>query len=296
MDLSHGGHLTHGSPVSFSGKQFKIVHYHVEPQSERIDYDEVLRLAREHRPKLIVAGYSAYPRTIDWAAFRRAADEAGAYLVADMAHIAGLVAGGAHPSPVPFADVVTSTTHKTLRGPRGGLILCKQQHARAIDRAVFPMLQGGPHLSAIAAKAVCFLEAMQPDFRAYASQIVANSRALADGLQAHGFTLWSGGTDNHLLVVELRDRDYTGAQLAESLEVAGIITSKSTIPGDTRSPRQTSGVRFGTAALTTRGAREAHLRQAADLIARVAENVARRSALRRIGREVRALADELARV
>jgi glycine hydroxymethyltransferase len=296
MDLSHGGHLTHGSPVSFSGRQFKIVHYHVDAQSERIDYDEVRRLAREHRPKLIVAGYSAYPRTIDWSVFREAADEVGAYLVADMAHIAGLVAGGAHPSPVPYADVVTSTTHKTLRGPRGGLILCKEQHAKAVDRAVFPLLQGGPHLSAVAGKAVCFLEALQPEFKEYAAQIVANSRVLAEGLSERGFKLWSGGTDNHLLVVELTDRDYTGAQLAEALELAGIITSKSTIPGDTRSPRQTSGVRFGTAALTTRGASEGHLGRAADLIAQVADNIGKPAQLRRIGRDVQALAGELAKV
>jgi glycine hydroxymethyltransferase len=296
MDLSHGGHLTHGSPVSFSGKQFKIVSYHVDPAGERIDYDEVARLAREHRPKLIVTGYSAYPRTIDWAAFRRAADEVGAFLVADMAHIAGLVAGGAHPSPVPFADIVTTTTHKTLRGPRGGLILCKAAHARAVDRAVFPMLQGGPHLSAVAAKAVCFREAARPEFREYAARVVENSRALADGLLEQGFKLWSGGSDNHLLVVELQERSFTGAQLAVALETAGIITSKSTIPGETRSPRQTSGVRFGTAAVTTRGATPAQMHQVAGCIARVAENVKNPIELARIGREVRTLADALERV
>jgi glycine hydroxymethyltransferase len=296
MDLSHGGHLTHGSPVSFSGKQFKIVSYHVDPAGERIDYDEVARLAREHRPKLIVTGYSAYPRTIDWAAFRRAADEVGAFLVADMAHIAGLVAGGAHPSPIPFADIVTTTTHKTLRGPRGGLILCKAAHARAVDRAVFPMLQGGPHLSAVAAKAVCFREAARPEFREYAARVVENSRALADGLLEQGFKLWSGGSDNHLLVVELQDRSFTGAQLAVALEIAGIITSKSTIPGETRSPRQTSGVRFGTAAVTTRGATPAQMHQVAGCIARVAENIKNPTELTRIGREVRTLADALERV
>ena len=296
MDLSHGGHLTHGSPVSFSGKQFKIVSYHVDPQAEQIDFDEVTRLAREHRPKMIVAGYSAYPRTIDWAGFRRIADEVGAYLLADIAHIAGLVAGGAHPSPLPYADVVTTTTHKTLRGPRGGLILCRQQYARAVDRAVFPMLQGGPHLSQIAGKAVCFLEASQPEFKEYARQIVENSRALADGLVAEGFKLWSGGTDNHLLVVELGDRDFTGAQLAEALEVAGIITSKSTIPGETRSPRQTSGVRFGTAAVTTRGAGPDQMRRVADCIAQVARHLDQPGELRKIRRQVRSLADELATI
>ena len=296
MDLSHGGHLTHGSPVSFSGKQFNIVHYHVHPETELIDFDEVERLAREHRPKLIVAGYSAYPRIIDWAAFRRIADQVGAYLIADMAHIAGLVAGGAHPSPLPYADVVTTTTHKTLRGPRGGLILCTEEHAKAIDRAVFPMLQGGPHLSAIAAKAVCFREASKPEFKEYAGQIVANCRALAEGLLEYGFKLWSGGTDNHLLVIELLDRDYTGAQLARALETAGIITSKSTIPGETRSPRQTSGVRLGTPALTTRGATPEHMWRIAGFIARVADNVANDRELARIRREVKALVAELQKI
>src|SRR5918911_3650173 len=218
MDLSHGGHLTHGSPVSFSGKQFNIVHYHVHPETELIDFDEVERLAREHKPKMIVAGYSAYPRIIDWAAFRRAADRVGAYFWADIAHIAGLVAGGAHPSPIELADVVTTTTHKTLRGPRGGLILSKAQHARAIDRAVFPMLQGGPILGAVAARAVCFHEAMQPAFKTYSKQVVANAQALADEMLEHGLTLVSGGTDNHLLVVSLLDRAYTGAKLATALE------------------------------------------------------------------------------
>jgi glycine hydroxymethyltransferase len=296
MDLSHGGHLTHGSPVSFSGKQFKVVQYHVESDGERIDFDEAMKLAREHRPKMIVTGYSAYPRTIDWAQFRRIADEVDAYLLADMAHIAGLVAGGVHPSPVPYADVVTSTTHKTLRGPRGGLILCRAQHARAIDRAVFPMLQGGPHLSAIAAKAVCFREALQPEFRAYAQAIVDNCRALAEELTAFGFRLWSGGSDNHLLVVELTDRDLTGAQFAEALEEAGIITSKSTIPGETRSPMKTSGVRFGTPALTTRGATPDHMRRIAAVIHGVAEAVDRPAELRRLRRDVEAVAAELDRI
>jgi glycine hydroxymethyltransferase len=296
MDLSHGGHLTHGSPVSFSGKLFNVVSYHVDPQTERIDYDEVGRLAREHRPKLIVAGYSAYPRTIEWAPFREIADGVGAYFIADIAHIAGLVAGGQHPSPVPLADIVTTTTHKTLRGPRGGLILCKEEHARAVDRAVFPMLQGGPHLSQIASKAVCFLEASQPEFRDYARRIIENCRALAEGLLEHGFELWSGGTDNHLLVVKLFDRDFTGAQLAEALERAGIIVSKSTVPGETRSPRLTSGVRFGTAALTTRGATPEQMRLVADYIARVACSVDKPRDLARLRREVAALAGELARV
>jgi glycine hydroxymethyltransferase len=296
MDLSHGGHLTHGSPVSFSGKQFKVVSYHVDPGNEQIDFDEVERLARQHKPKLIVAGYSAYPRIIDWASFRRIADQVGAFFVADIAHIAGLVVAGVHPSPVSIADVVTTTTHKTLRGPRGGLLLCKQEHAKAIDRAVFPMLQGGPHLQQIAAKAVCFLEASQPYFEDYAQRIVENSRALARGLLEHGFTLWSGGTDNHLLVVELFDRDLSGAEMSEALEQAGIIVSKSTVPGETRSPRQTSGVRFGTAAVTTRGATPEHMRRVAIHIAEVAENVGKQRKLARIRREVRELAAELAKI
>ena len=296
MDLSHGGHLTHGSPVSFSGQIFKAVQYHVRGEGEEIDFDDVARAAREHRPKMIIAGYSAYPRLIDWQAFRRIADEVGAYFLADMAHIAGLVAGGVHPSPVPDADVVTTTTHKTLRGPRGGLILCKSEHARAIDRAVFPLLQGGPHLSAIAAKAVCFREAATPEFRAYAQQIVENSRALAAGLRDRGFKLWAGGSDNHLLVLELFDRAFTGAQLAEALETAGIITSKSTVPGETRSPRQTSGVRFGTAAVTTRGATTDQMRQVADCIARVADAVGKPRVLAGVRRDVRDLASQLEKI
>ncbi len=294
MELSHGGHLTHGSPVNFSGQQFKIVSYHVSPDTETIDFDEVARLAREHRPKVIVAGYSAYPRIIDWAAFRRVCDEVGAALLADIAHIAGLVAGGVHPSPVPYADVITTTTHKTLRGPRVALILCKSQYAKAVDRAVFPGIQGGPHLSAIAAKAVCFREALQPEFKQYAAQIVANARALAERLLEHGFRLWSGGTDNHLLVIELRDQPFTGAAFAKALERAGIIVSKSTIPGETRSPWQTSGVRLGTPALTSRGAVERDMRQIGDWIAQVRDNLSEEAALERIRLEVRALASGLA--
>jgi glycine hydroxymethyltransferase len=296
MDLSHGGHLTHGSPVSFSGKQFTFVSYHVDPDRQLIDYDEVARLAHEHRPQLIVAGASAYPRLIDWARFRQIADEVGALFMADMAHIAGLVAAGVHPSPVPYADIVTTTTHKSLRGPRGGLILSKAQYARAIDRTVFPMLQGGPILGAVAARAVCFHEAMQPSFREYSERIVKNAAALADEMLEHGLTLVSGGTDNHLLVVSLLDRAYTGAKLAEALERVGIITSKSTVPGETRSPRQTSGVRFGTPALTTRGATEEQMRQVARAVARVAadpEDVVR---LDEIHAEIRSIADRLEQI
>jgi glycine hydroxymethyltransferase len=296
MDLSHGGHLTHGSRASFSGQQFAFVSYHVRPDDETIDYDEVARLAEEHRPKMIVAGASAYPRVIDFARFREIADSVGAYFLADIAHIAGLVAAGVHPSPVPDADVVTTTTHKSLRGPRGGLILCRAEHAKAIDRAVFPMLQGGPILGAVAARAVCFLEAMQPEFKTYSEQIVKNARALAEGLRAGGLQLLSGGTDNHLLVVKLLDREYTGATLAQALERVGIITSKSTVPGETRSPRQTSGVRFGTPAVTTRGATEEQMRRVAELVVSVAEAPDDTGRLDEVRADVRQIAESLERI
>jgi glycine hydroxymethyltransferase len=296
MDLSHGGHLTHGSPVSFSGKQFHFVAYQVDPETHLIDYDQVAALAREHQPKMIVAGASAYPRIIDWARFREIADEVGALFMADMAHIAGLVAAGVHPSPVPYADIVTTTTHKSLRGPRGGLILSKAKHARAIDRAVFPMLQGGPILGAVAARAICFHEAMRPEFRTYSEQVVKNASALAGEMWDQGLSLVSGGTDNHLLVLSLLDRAYTGAKLAEALEAVGIITSKSTVPGETRSPRQTSGVRFGTPALTTRGATEAQMRQVARAVARIAadpDDTVRQDEIRA---EMRSIADGLEQI
>jgi glycine hydroxymethyltransferase len=296
MDLSHGGHLTHGSPVSFSGKQFKFSSYHVDPETHLIDYDEVARIAREEQPKLIVAGASAYPRFIDWARFREIADEVGALFMADIAHIAGLIAAGVHPSPVPYADVVTTTTHKSLRGPRGGLILSKTKYARAIDRAVFPMLQGGPILGAVAARAVCFHEAMRPEFKTYSEQIVKNAAALADEMYKLGLSLVSGGTDNHLLVLSLLDQPYTGAKLAEALEQAGIITSKSTVPGETRSPRQTSGVRFGTPAITTRGATEAQMRRVARGVARIAGDPDDATRVEEVGTEMRAIADSLAQI
>lgn len=293
MELSQGGHLTHGSPVSFSGKFYRFVHYGVDPVAETIDYDRVAALAREHRPKLIVAGASAYPRLIDWQRFREIADSVGARFMADIAHIAGLVAGGVHPSPVPYADVVTTTTHKSLRGPRGALILCTAELARDIDRTVFPGIQGGPHLSAVAAKAVCFLQAMQPEFRAYQEQVVANARALADGLLRGGLQLVSGGTDNHLLVVKLLDRDYSGRALARALESAGIITSMSTVPGETRKPSVTSGVRFGTPAVTTRGATPGHMQRVAQVVSSVAENPRDEAALERLRADVEAIAGEL---
>jgi len=296
MELSQGGHLTHGSPVSFSGKLYRFVHYGVDPATEYIDYDRVAELAREHRPRLIVAGASAYPRTIDWQRFREIADEVGALLMADIAHIAGLVAAGVHPSPVPLADVVTTTTHKSLRGPRGALILCKERHAKAIDRTVFPGIQGGPHLSAIAGKAVCFEEALQPDFKVYQQQVVDNARALAEGLVKGGMQLVSGGTDNHLLVVKLLDRDYSGKALARALEGAGIVTSMSTVPGETRKPAVTSGVRFGTPAVTTRGANERHMQRVAEVVSTIAENPSDVGAIERLRSEVEAIASELAEV
>jgi glycine hydroxymethyltransferase len=296
MELSQGGHLTHGSPVSFSGQFYNFVHYGVHSDSERLDYDALAELAEQHRPKLIVAGASAYSRFIDWRRMRAIADSVGARFMADIAHIAGLIAAGVHPSPVPFADVVTTTTHKSLRGPRGALILCKQDLARAIDRTVFPGIQGGPHLAAVAAKAVCFREAMQPEFRAYQQQVVENASALADGLLRGGMQLVSGGTDNHLLVIKLLDRSYSGRTLARALESAGIITSMSTVPGETRKPAVTSGVRFGTPAITTRGANAEHMQRVAQIVSTVAENPADEQALSRLRAEVEAIATELSPV
>jgi glycine hydroxymethyltransferase len=296
MELSQGGHLTHGSPVSFSGQLYNFVHYGVDPTSEYLDYDNLAALAQQHRPKLIVAGASAYSRIIDWPRIRKIADSVGARFMADIAHIAGLIAAGVHPSPVPVADVVTTTTHKSLRGPRGALILCKEEIARDIDRTVFPGIQGGPHLAAVAAKAVCFHEAMQPEFRAYQQQVIDNASALADGLLRGGMQIVSGGTDNHLLVVKLLDRSYSGRALARALESAGIITSMSTVPGETRRPAVTSGVRFGTPAITTRGATTSHMQRVAQVVSTVAENPADELALGRLRAEVEAIAGELSRV
>jgi len=296
MELSQGGHLTHGSPVSFSGQFYNFVHYGVDPESERLDYDNLSELAEQHEPKLIVAGASAYSRIIDWERIRAIADSVGARFMADIAHIAGLIAAGVHPSPVPVADVVTTTTHKSLRGPRGALILCKQEIAREIDRTVFPGIQGGPHLAAVAAKAVCFREAMQPEFRAYQQAVVDNAGALAEGLARGGMQIVSGGTDNHLLVVKLLDRSYSGRTLARALESAGIITSMSTVPGETRKPAVTSGVRFGTPAITTRGANTSHMQRVAQIVSTVAENPADEPALSRLRAEVEAIASELSPV
>ncbi|MEE2845853.1 MAG: serine hydroxymethyltransferase [Gemmatimonadota bacterium] len=273
MNLSHGGHLTHGSPVNFSGRLFEVVAYGVREDDGLIDYDEVRERARAERPKMIIAGASAYPRTIDFAAFSEIAREVDACFVVDMAHIAGLVATGHHPTPIPHADIVTTTTHKTLRGPRGGMILCREQHAKAIDKAVFPFMQGGPLMHVIAAKAVALLEALKPDFSDYSGRIVANAKALADGLMERGFHLVSGGTDNHLLLVDLRPShdELTGKEAEAALEASGITVNKNTVPGETRSPFVTSGLRIGTPALTSRGMNEAEMTQVATWIAHVLE-------------------------
>jgi glycine hydroxymethyltransferase len=270
MRLDQGGHLTHGSPVNFSGRIYHFVSYGVSESDERLDYDQMRDLAKEHRPKAIVAGATAYPRVIDPVVLRSIADEVGALLIFDAAHIAGLIAGGAHPNPVPFADVVTFTTHKTLRGPRAGCILTTSEHAAAIDKAVFPGLQGGPLMHVIAAKAVAFREAAQPSFREYAARIVTNARALAGALAGEGFRLVSGGTDNHLMLVDLRpfDAELTGKEAQNVLDSAGITLNKNQIPGDPRSPFVTSGLRVGTAAVTTAGMGEAEMTEIAALIGR----------------------------
>jgi glycine hydroxymethyltransferase len=268
MRLMDGGHLTHGNPVNFSGKLYKVAHYGVSPETGRIDYDELEKQAHEVKPKMITVGASAYPRIIDFERMAKIAKDVGAYLFADMAHIAGLVATGEHPSPVPFADFVTTTTHKTLRGPRGGLILCKQQYAKAIDSAVFPGGQGGPLMHIIAGKAVCFHEAMKPEFKVYAHQIVVNCKAFADELSKRGYGLISGGTDNHLILIDLRKShpELTGKVVQEALEKANITTNRNTVPGETRSPFQTSGLRLGTAAMTSRGFTPDDFRKTAEAI------------------------------
>ncbi len=272
MSLSHGGHLTHGSPVNVSGKYFNIVSYGVDPVSETINYDEVERIALETKPKLIVAGASAYPRIIDFARFRQIADKVGAYLMVDMAHIAGLVAAGLHPSPIPFADVVTSTTHKTLRGPRGGIILCKEQYAKAIDKAVFPGTQGGPLEHVIAGKAVAFGEALTDDFKMYQRKIVSNAQALANRLCQRGIKLVSGGTDNHLMLLDFSNLETTGLEVEQNLEKANITVNKNSVPNETRKPTITSGIRIGTPSVTTRGMGEKEMVQIADMIADVVYN------------------------
>lgn len=291
MQLAHGGHLTHGSKASITGKYWNIVSYGLDPQTRFLDYAKIRDLAREHRPKLIIAGHSAYPRRIDFSAFRDIADEVGALLLVDMAHFAGLVAGGAHPSPVPFADVVTTTTHKSLRGPRGAMILCRAEHAAKIDKAVFPGLQGGPHNAITAAIAVALQEALRPDFTAYAAQCVANARALAESLAAHGFDLVTGGTDNHLVLVDLRNKGLGGKQLAGALDRAGLVGNYNAVPWDDQPPQNPSGLRLGSPAMTTRGFREAEFRRVADWIARVVESGLDEQVIAAVAAETRALCE-----
>jgi glycine hydroxymethyltransferase len=290
MDLAHGGHLTHGSPVNFSGKMYRVVHYGVDRRTQRIDYDQMRRLAKTERPKLILAGASAYPRTIDFAPFAEAAAEVGAVFMVDMAHIAGLVAGGAHPNPTPLADVVTSTTHKTLRGPRSGFILCKEKHAKPINSAVFPGVQGGPLMHVIAGKAVIFGEALEPAFKTYAAQVVANAQALGEELKRGGLRLSSDGTDNHLLLVDVTVFDGLSGRIAEqALDRAGITVNKNMIPFDQRKPMDPSGIRIGTPALTTRGMKEDEMKQVAAWIVSVLKDPADAGASERIRREIHAL-------
>ena len=269
MNLSHGGHLTHGSPVNMSGKYYNFVAYGVDPKTEMIDYDVVRQIALEQKPKMIVAGASAYPRAIDFAKLREIADEVGALFMVDMAHIAGLVAAGLHMNPVPYADVVTTTTHKTLRGPRGGMILCKEALAKQIDKAIFPGTQGGPLMHTIAAKAVCLQEALQPEFKAYQQQVINNAQALGASLSKHGVKLVSGGTDNHLLLIDLGAEGRTGKEVEALLDAANITANKNTVPGETRSPFVTSGIRLGTPAVTSRGLKEADLTAVGEYIARI---------------------------
>jgi glycine hydroxymethyltransferase len=273
MNLSHGGHLTHGSPVNFSGRFFNVVSYGVTRESQMIDYNEVERQAIEHKPKMIVVGASAYPRIIDFAAFRTIADKVGAVIMVDMAHIAGLVATGLHPNPVPYAEFVTTTTHKTLRGPRGGMILCREEYAKVLNSNIFPGIQGGPLMHVIAAKAVAFKEALTPEFKSYQEQIVKNARTLATELMQRGFRLVSGGTDNHLMLVDLSDTELTGKIAEEVLDKAGITVNKNTVPFETRSPFVTSGFRIGTPAATTHGLKETEMKAVAGFIADALANV-----------------------
>jgi len=291
MDLAHGGHLTHGSPVSFSGQLYHVVSYGVEPETHCIDYDQVRSLAREHRPRLIIAGASSYPRRIDFERFHEISREVEALLLVDMAHIAGLVAADLHPSPVGWADVVTSTTHKTLRGPRGGLILSKEEHGARLDKGVFPGVQGGPLMHVIAAKAVCFQEALAPAFARYQQQVVVNARVLAEALQECGFRLVSGGTDNHLILMDLSDRDLTGRDAERALGRIGIVANKNAVPFDKRGPRVTSGLRLGTPALTTRGMKEQEMTDIARVIHSVLNAPERDAAVEEGRRCVRDLCD-----
>jgi len=291
LNLAHGGHLTHGHHLNFSGKTYRIVPYGVTKETETIDYDDLAKLAEKERPKLIIGGGSAYPRIIDFPRMRQIADSVGALYLVDMAHFAGLVAGGVHPSPVPHAQIVTSTTHKTLRGPRAGMILCQQEFAAAIDKVVFPGVQGGPLVHMIAAKAVCFLEAMQPSFREYARQIVANAKVLADTLAAEGFRIISGGTDTHLMLVDVFAKGMLGSEAEKALDQAGITVNKNAIPFDTNPPMKPSGIRIGTPALTTRGMKENEMRQIGRWISEALHHRADGGVLSKIRKQVLELAD-----
>lgn len=291
MNLAHGGHLTHGSPVNISGKYFKVIPYGVDDVHHRIDYDKLEKLAREHRPNIIVAGASAYPRIIDFERIGRIARELGILFMVDMAHIAGLVAAGLHPSPIPHADIVTTTTHKTLRGPRGGMILCRAQYAKAIDKAIFPGIQGGPLMHVIAAKAVALKEAMSPEFKTYQAQIVKNAAALADALKQHNFSLVSGGTDNHLMLVDVRNRNLTGKAAERLLDDIGVTVNKNSIPNDPAGPMVTSGIRIGTAAVTTRGFVEMDMSEIAAIVTSVLDNPTDESIQSQARARVKALCD-----
>ena len=286
MSLDHGGHLTHGWKVSMTSKFFKSVSYPINTETALLDYDLIRDLAKEHHPKVIVAGATAYPRLIDFAAFAQIAEEVGAALVCDIAHIAGLVAGGVHPSPIPHADVVTTTTHKTLRGPRGGMIMCKEEHAKKVDKAVFPGLQGGPHMHTLTAIAVAMGEASTAEFATYAEQIVKNAKAMADQLIEDGFNLVTGGTDNHLILIDLRNKEMPGKKLAKALDRAHIVTNYNSIPGDPAPPFNPSGIRLGTPAITTRGMKEPEAVQVAKFIGQIAENIDNETAIAKIGKEV----------
>ena len=292
MNLAHGGHLTHGAKVNFSGKIYNVVQYGVDPQTELIDYDGLYKLAKEHRPKLIVGGASAYPRVIDWARLREIADDVGALLMVDMAHYAGLIAGGVYPNPVPYSHFVTSTTHKTLRGPRSGFILCKEEFAKAIDKTVFPGIQGGPLMHVIAAKAVAFKEAMTPEFKAYAEQVVRNAKVLAEELKSEGLKIVSGGTDSHIVLVDLRNMNLTGKAVEEALGKANITVNKNAVPFDPQKPTVTSGIRIGTSALTTRGMKEAEMKKIARMISEVVKNIDDDTVIQRVREEVRELCEQ----
>ncbi|MDW8033294.1 MAG: serine hydroxymethyltransferase, partial [Aquificaceae bacterium] len=286
MDLAHGGHLTHGAKVNFSGKVYHALYYGLNPETELIDYDQLWKLARENKPKLIVAGASAYPRVIDWGRFAQIAEEVGAYLMVDMAHYAGLIAGGVYPNPVPYAHFVTSTTHKTLRGPRGGFILCRAEFAKDIDKTVFPGTQGGPLMHVIAAKAVAFKEAMKKEFKDYAEQVVLNARVMAEEFMRLGFKVVTGGTDSHIVLLDLRNKGITGKEAEDALGRANITVNKNAVPFDPLPPTKTSGIRIGTPAMTTRGMKEGEMRLIARLIARVIENLREEKVIEGVGKEV----------